>query len=160
MTEKNITITYQEGSNWKELPDSHQRLIMAAIEASDLAYAPYSKFHVGAAMITHHGTIITGNNQENAAYPMCNCAEQVCLQKAFSQDPDIKPTLFAIYAKGGKSEMPAAPCGACRQVLCETCDRAETDFPVILVGPNNAYRLFASVKDLLPMNFGGRDLNN
>ena len=158
MKEKQLTISYQEGQHWNELPDSHQRLIMAAIEAADRAYAPYSNFKVGAALITHHGTIITGNNQENAAYPMCNCAEQVCLQKAFSEDPSLTPNLFAIYAKGGKSDMPAAPCGACRQVLCETCDRAKTDFPVILVGQNNSYRMFASVRDLLPLNFGGSDL--
>ena len=158
MTEKQLNIKYTEGNDWKELPDSHQRLILAAIEASNNAYAPYSNFKVGAALLTHHGTIITGNNQENAAYPMCNCAEQVCLQKAYSADPTISPTMFAVYAQGGKFDHPAAPCGACRQVLCETCDRAGSDFPVILAGKDGSYQMFATVKDLLPFNFGGKDL--
>ena len=158
MTEQKIIISFQQGDHWSELPDSHQALILAAIAASENAYAPYSNFKVGAAMLTDGGTIITGNNQENAAYPMCNCAEQVCLQKAYSAGSNIMPTLFAIYAQGGKSELPAAPCGACRQVLSETCDRTKTDFPVILVGQNNSYRMFSSVRDLLPLNFGGADL--
>ena len=153
-----MIIAYREGDDWGELPDTHQRLIMAAIEASESAYAPYSNFKVGASLLTDDGTIITGNNQENAAYPMCNCAERVAIQKAFSSDKEIKPRLFAIYAQGGRRDLPAAPCGACRQVLCETRDRTQTDFPILLVGTNRSFRLFERPEDLLPLKFSGADL--
>jgi len=158
MTEKQYAISYKEGSDWTELPDSHQRLILAAIEASNHAYAPYSNFKVGAAMLTDSGTIITGNNQENAAYPMCNCAEQVAIQKAFSGDSTIKVNLFAVYAQGGQDDLLAAPCGACRQVLIESADRSEQDFPIMLVARNKHFRIFQKTKDLLPFNFGVGDL--
>lgn len=157
MIEKKLTLSYQEGSDYTTLPDTHQRLILAAIEASKSAYAPYSGFHVGAALLTDTGTIITGNNQENAAYPMCNCAEQVTLQKALSSDPKTKPTLFAVYAQSKDAASLAAPCGACRQVLSEVADRCGQDFPVILAARNGAYRIL-NVRQLLPFYFSGSDL--
>ena len=142
MTERQLSIVYQEGSDWGELPDSHQGLILSAIRASGKAYAPYSNFQVGAALLTNRGVVITGNNQENAAYPMCNCAEQVAIQKALSDDPSLSIVLFAIYANNGRTDLLAAPCGACRQVMCETANRTEKDFPVILVGADRSYRIF------------------
>lgn len=157
MTEKHLTISFQEGEDYRDLPDTHQRLILAAIEASDQAYAPYSGFKVGAAMLTDSGTIIAGNNQENAAYPMCNCAEQVTIQKAFSSDPSTKPRLFAVYAQAKQTGILAAPCGACRQVLSEVADRSDQDFPVILVNTEGAYRIL-NVRQLLPFYFSGKDL--
>ncbi len=159
MTEKQLIISYSEGNDWADLPDTHQRLIFAAIEVSEKAYAPYSKFKVGAALLTNEGTLITGNNQENAAYPMCNCAERVAIQKTYSGNPDIAVTMMAIYAQGGRSELPTAPCGACRQVLCETTERSGSAFPIILVGTNRSYRIFQKASDLLPLNFKRSDLN-
>ncbi len=159
MEEKSYSISYQEGKDWSVLSDSHQRLILSAIAAAAHAYAPYSNFKVGAAMLTDGGTIISGNNQENAAYPMCNCAEQVTIQKAFSSDPNVKPRLFAIYADNGRSDTLAAPCGACRQVLSETVDRTQEAFPIILVAEDRSFKLFYSAHDLLPFGFGGKDLS-
>ena len=89
---------------------------------------------------------------------MCNCAEQVTLQKAFSEDPTTSIILFAVYANNGRPGLLAAPCGACRQVLRETADRSEKDFPVILVSTDKSYRIFKSTRDLLPLGFGGTDL--
>ncbi len=160
MIDKQHAINYSEGDDWRHLPSLHQRLIESAIEAATRAYAPYSKFKVGAALVNHEETIITGNNQENASYPMCNCAEQVALQKTYSDNRETKVKLFAVVALNGNAELIAAPCGACRQVLCETVNRSGTDFPIIMASQSGAYRIFHSVKDLLPFSFEGKDLTS
>ena len=105
----------------KELPEEVQGLMQQAIEIRKNAYAPYSNFNVGAAILLEDGKIITGNNQENAAYPSGLCAERVAIFYASSQHPNKKIIAVAVSAnsKGLKVNIPVPPCGACRQAMAE-----------------------------------------
>ena len=104
-----------------DLDTESKYLVHKAKDAAAHAYAPYSKFHVGAAMILDDGTIVTGANQENASYPLCMCAERVALYAMSSLYPGKRIIKMAIiaYKKGHKELTPAASCGACRQVMVE-----------------------------------------
>ena len=105
----------------EELQDVTRNLMHVAIEAKKNAYAPYSKFKVGAAILLENGTIVTGNNQENAAYPSGMCAERVAIWKASSEFPNEKILKLAITASSSSQILhePVAPCGGCRQTLSE-----------------------------------------
>src|SRR5687767_5008306 len=104
-----------------DLDTESKYLVHKAKEAAHHAYAPYSKFHVGAAMILEDGTIVTGSNQENAAYPLCMCAERVALYTLTSMYPGKKIIKMAVVAnkKNHKELTPATSCGGCRQVMAE-----------------------------------------
>ena len=105
----------------EELDSESKYLVHKAKEATQHAYAPYSKFQVGAAVLLEDGTVITGANQENASYPLCMCAERVALYAAVSQHPDQKIMKVAVVAhkKNHKELSHATCCGACRQVMLE-----------------------------------------
>ena len=126
-------------------------LIQKALQARDMAYAPYSHFHVGAALLAKNGTYYTGCNIENAAYTPTNCAERTAFFKAVSEG--IKE-FEAICIVGGKDGIPteyAAPCGVCRQVMMEFCD--PKTFKIILAVSKDKYDVF-TLKELLPLGFG------
>lgn len=133
-----------------------QELIRTAIGMMDYSYAPYSHFHVGAALMTESGSIYTGCNIENASYSATNCAERTAFFKAVSEGV----TKFqAICIVGGKDKVLtdyAAPCGVCRQVMMEFCD-PET-FTIILATGEDNYKLF-TLKELMPLGFGPASLN-
>jgi len=137
-----------------ELGDEYKNLINKAKEQTENAYAPYSKFHVGAAVLLENGEIVAGSNQENAAYPSGLCAERTAVFYANSRFPDVAVKALAIVAwtNGKFLTQPATPCGACRQVLLETENRFKKDIPVLLYGTENVY-LIEKVKDLLPLSF-------
>lgn len=120
-------------------------LIERAREAMSQAYVPYSKFPVGAALLTKDSRIVTGCNIENAAYGVCNCAERTALFKAWSEG--IRN--FAAMAVIADTEKPVSPCGACRQVMLELCPE---DMPVYLANLRGEV-LETTVKDLLPYGF-------
>ncbi len=144
-----------------ELQETDRQLVNKAIEAAQKAYAPYSQFHVGAAVRLENGLVITGNNQENAAYPSGLCAERVALFAANAQYPDIPVQAIAIVAFNNKNQMtplPTPPCGACRQVMIETEMRFEKPIKVILVGKSKIL-IINSVKELLPLSFTSNELN-
>ena len=107
---------------YEELSEEERRLVDAAKEATARSYAPYSRFHVGAAALLANGIIVSGSNQENAAYPSGTCAERTTLFYANSQYPDQPVKALAIAARNasGFLDSPIPPCGACRQVLLET----------------------------------------
>lgn len=135
--------------------DTEQRLISLAIEAMGRAYAPYSGFRVGAALLASDGMVYQGCNIENAAYTPTNCAERTAFFKAVSEG---RRTFDAICIVGGKDGVLTdytAPCGVCRQVMMEFCN-PET-FRVILAKNESDYRTFL-LKDLLPMGFGPDNL--
>lgn len=135
--------------------DTEQRLISLAIEAMGRAYAPYSGFRVGAALLASDGMVYQGCNIENAAYTPTNCAERTAFFKAVSEG---RRTFDAICIVGGKDGVLTdytAPCGVCRQVMMEFCN-PET-FRVILAKSESDYRTFL-LKDLLPMGFGPDNL--
>lgn len=141
-----------------EVSDEEQPLVRAALKATEHSYAPYSKFHVGAAVLLADGTIVTGSNQENAAYPSGLCAERVALFHAGHQYPDIPIVALAIAAAtGGKQVESISPCGACRQVLLETEQRYGRPVKVLLCGTKEVM-VAESAASLLPLCFGKESL--
>jgi cytidine deaminase len=127
------------------------QLIEQAKKAREYAYVPYSKFKVGAALLTKEGKIYRGCNIENAAYSMCNCAERTALFKAYSEG-DTEFTALAVVAD---SPRPVPPCGACRQVISELCS---PDMKVILTNLKGDIKEL-TVKELLPGAFSAEDLH-
>jgi len=140
--------------SFEELSQEKQDLINKAKEQVTKAYAPYSGFHVGAAIELENGVIITGSNQENSAYPSGLCAERVAMFYANAQYPDIpvKTLAIAAYTNGNFISDPVTPCGSCRQVLLETETRFEKNITILLYGTKNTY-LLENVKQLLPLCF-------
>ncbi|HZG16244.1 MAG TPA: cytidine deaminase [Candidatus Bathyarchaeia archaeon] len=129
---------------------TREELIEQAMEARKMAYVPYSKFAVGAALLTDTGKVYLGCNIENAAYPLCNCAERTALFKAHSEG-DRRYLAIAVVAD---SPGPVSPCGACRQVMAELC---EPDTKVILTNLNGDVSE-TTVEALLPGAFTKEDL--
>ena len=159
MNHKSYQIKYTQDTSWRLLSAEDQELLTHAKEAAILAYAPYSRFKVGAAVRLKKGVIITGCNQENASYSLCNCAERVALHKVFSEIPNAVPTDIAVYTeKKIQSEHPATPCGACRQVIFEYQRMTEHPIRLIISNPNEDFVLFENAADLLPLGFDGRFL--
>jgi cytidine deaminase len=126
-------------------------LIVEAKKAREKAYVPYSKFKVGAALLTADGKVYHGCNIENAAYSMCNCAERTALFSAYAHD-DKKFVKLAVVAD---TDGPVAPCGACRQVISELCEK---DMTVVLTNLNGDIKEL-TVQELLPGAFSPEDLN-
>lgn len=145
---------------YDELTPDERRLIDAAKTTTRHAYAPYSHFHVGAAILLADGNIITGTNQENAAYPSGICAERTAMFYANSRHPHTAPVMMAIAAHtdGDYTAAPTSPCGACRQVLIETETRYSRHIPLLLYSRHTILRL-RSASDLLPLSFTATALN-
>lgn len=158
MENRNITTKIMVCS-YEELTETEKKLIDAAKEASNRSYAPYSRFQVGAAVRLAGGVLVSGSNQENAAYPSGTCAERTTLFYANSQYPDRAVEALAIAAQtGGKFiEHPTAPCGACRQVILETEERYRYPIRIYLYGTDEVY-IVESIRSLLPLCFGKSDL--
>lgn len=137
-----------------DLPADERMLVEAAREAALLAYAPYSGFRVGAAVLLENGVTVTGNNQENVAYPSGMCAERVALFYAGAQYPAVPVKALAVAA--WQNREPAAcisPCGSCRQVLLETEKRYGKPVKVLLAGKSEVMVIRRGA-DLLPFGFG------
>lgn len=137
-----------------ELSETASKVINEAKKATDNSYAPYSKFQVGAAVLLDNELIIKGNNQENIAYPSGLCAERVTVFAANANYPSNAIKVLAIAAQtGGKfTEKPITPCGACRQVLCETEQRQKSPMEIYLYGTEEIIHI-KSAEDLLPLAF-------
>ena len=131
-----------------------QKLIHAANQATGSAYAPYSGFKVGAAVLLDDGQIITGTNQENAAYPSGLCAERVALFTAASHYPEKTILKIAVAAKNKSGNSTAVtPCGSCRQVMLEYEGKQNQAIKILLMGPDETIALFDSANALLPLGF-------
>ena len=115
-----------------------EKLIKKAIEMLNFSYAPYSNFHVGAALLTSEGEIYTGCNIENAAYGPSNCAERTAIFKAVSEGKKEFEAIAVVGGKNGKIENFCPPCGVCRQVLAEFCKK---DFEIVLAKSTNEYKI-------------------
>ncbi len=137
-----------------ELSAEDQELVRAAIGATANSYARYSNFNVGAALRLADGSITTGANQENAAFPSGLCAERCAIFAAQSHHPEHAITALAIAAKNVNGLMPdpVSPCGACRQVILEMEDRYQRPVRILLYGTRGVYCI-NSVKDLMPLSF-------
>ncbi|MFP4687867.1 MAG: cytidine deaminase [bacterium] len=136
----------------EKLTETDRQLVEAAREALKTAYAPYSNFNVGAALLTEEGEIIKGCNVENASYGLTNCAERTAIFKAVSEG---KTKFTAIAIMVDTQEGVGAPCGACRQVLNEF----NADMRVIMANTAGDYKI-SSVNELLPDSFGANYLEN
>ena len=154
MTNKEIKIAYKEYASLDELDQKDRELAQAAIDATSQAYAPYSNFNVGAAVLFEDGVIVKGANQENAAYPSGLCAERTALFYASASRPDKAMTAIAIAAgqNGQLCETPATPCGACRQVMAQYQLKSGLPMRVLLVGAHTIWS-FEKIDDLLPLIF-------
>jgi len=137
-----------------ELSEAEKNLILIAKDSARKAYAPYSKFQVGAAVLLDNGETLFGNNQENAAFSSGLCAERVVLFYANARYPESKVLTIAIAAQNmiGFSKDPISPCGTCRQVLLEIENRYHSTIKILLYGQNEI-AVIESVKDLLPFSF-------
>lgn len=138
-----------------ELSEEDQILMNKAVEARKKAYAPYSKFNVGAAILLENGEIILGNNQENAAYPSGMCAERVAIWKAGSEYPKMKVKKIAITAASSENEVnkPVGPCGACRQTLSEYEINQKKPIEILFMGEVGQIVKTESLLSLLPFSF-------
>ncbi len=154
-----IRIVVHEFENIGELPVNDQNLLLEARRITGQAYAPYSGFHVGAAVLLENGLIVSGNNQENSAYPSGLCAERVALFYANANYPDSGVKTIAISAakKGVLVNEPVKPCGSCRQALAETEVRFKTPIRIILDGQDSILVL-NGVESLLPLSFSKKAL--
>jgi cytidine deaminase len=143
----------------EECNELEKKLIAAAKHATEKSYAPYSNFKVGAALLLENGEIITGNNQENAAYPSGLCAERVAIFYANSKYPDQKVVAIAIAAWTNNifTDNAITPCGACRQALLETENRFGSPMRILMYSEEAVY-IVNSIKDLLPLSFGDEQL--
>lgn len=151
----NISAEFQTFESLEELPGHIIELMKKTFEARDKAYAPYSKFHVGAALLLDNGEIITGSNQENASYPSGLCAERTAVYYAGAEFPEAKIKCIAISATSLKRPLttPIPPCGACRQALVEYEVKQNSNMEVYFMGESGAIVRAKSVKDLLPLIF-------
>jgi cytidine deaminase len=152
-------ITFQSSlkvfSNLDELPKNIKNLMEEAIAARNNAYAPYSKFKVGAALLLDNGEIVIGSNQENAAYPSGLCAERVAIFQAGSKFPSklIKTMAITAASETRKTEKPIPPCGSCRQSIAEYEFKQEQPIEIYFMGETGEIYLSDSLSNLLPFSF-------
>ena len=146
--------------SYDECTEIEKNLIDAAKHATSNAYAPYSHFHLGAALLLENGEIITGNNQENAAFPSGLCAERTAVFYANSQYPDQKIVAMAVAAfyNGEFTEDLISPCGSCRQVLLEVESRYNSPVKILLYNRNNEVYCAESMSSLMPLSFTSKAL--
>lgn len=160
MKKQTIKIPLEVYESISELPENIQKLMNKAQQAREGAYAPYSRFKVGAALLMDSGDVTTGNNQENAAYPSGLCAERVVVFSAGANFPGHTMTALAITvrAENHQIDKPLAPCGACRQSLLEYEQKQKSPLAIYFMGETGSIVKVASVADLLPFGFGAEDL--
>ena len=155
----NISFSYTEYEKTDELDTEDLNLIKAAREAAVNAYAPYSKFKVGAAVRLESGVIVVGANVENAAFPSGICAERNALSNSVSNRPADKPIALAIAAitEDCITEYFPSPCGSCRQVIAEEESRTGNKIKIILSGKNKTV-IVEGIDNLLPLQFSRKNL--
>lgn len=142
-------------TQYSELNLLDRTLVDKAVAMTDVAYAPYSGFLVGAAVQLRNGVVLGGCNQENASYPLCMCGERVALYNASANYPNQSVDTLAIVARNPKKKLtqPVSPCGACRQVIAEYESRYGSDIRIILKGETDDVIIFDTIKELLPYGF-------
>lgn len=157
-----FTYAYEEWPDDSHLSDSDRLLLEAARRTTELAYAPYSNFWVGAAARLISGAQVTGANQENASYPVGTCAERVLLGHAALRYPNdaIETMAISYHPKDRSSQIPLYPCGMCRQALLEYELRFERPIRLILSGMQGPVHVVAAASSLLPFAFTGHGLRS
>ena len=154
MRTRELKIFVYEYASIQDLPEADRQLVISARRVAQSAYAPYSRFQVGAALLLANGEIICGNNQENAAFTTGLCAERVALFYAHARYPDVAVKTLAITALKNHDlvKEPVKPCGSCRQAMIESEFRFEHPIRIILDGKNQI-EVFEGIKNLLPYAF-------
>jgi cytidine deaminase len=160
MKERELKFTFRVFENREELSKEDTALLAAARNALKDSYSPYSKFKVAAAVLLVNGKTVTGTNQENAAFPVCICAEGTALSACSALYPEVAMKKIAITVKSGTHVIthPVAPCGVCRQRLLEYETRFNTSIEIILMGEEGEIYSVKTVKDILPLSFSNADL--
>lgn len=155
MKKHNLTLSFWEFDSIDELNDDDRALLLKAKEAAKNAYAPYSKFKVGAAASLANGMIIIGSNQENAVFPVGLCAERVTLFSAQANYPDQPIIALAVTAIGSDSKIsqPVPPCGSCRQAMIEAESRHNQPLRVIMQGEEGPIIVSERMENLMPLTF-------
>ena len=157
-----LDVFLEEYKNISELPADSQALIEHARNTCQYAYAPYSKFLVGAALLMENGEVVTGSNQENASSPIGLCAERVAIYAAAARFPAVAIRKLAVTAirKGGTTFQSVTPCGGCRQVISEYQSVQNQPIQVIMEGPEHSIRVANSIEMLLPFEFSAKNMEN
>ena len=160
---KNVEIACRltEYDDVSEMSENDRHLVEEAKQSMSAAYAPYSHFHVGAAVLLENGKIIKGNNQENASYPVGLCAERVAIFSAGANNPGIAVIAIAVIARSDHFyvDRPVPPCGACRQAISEYEHRFGKKIRMIMAGESGKVLMSESIENLLPYQFNADDLN-
>ena len=155
MRKEQFVSPYEVYDNPDELNAQDAELLQYAHKAAQNAYAPYSRFHVGAAVRLANGKIVSGNNIENAAYPSGLCAERVTLFSAQAQYPGVAIEAIAVTAHSEKTlvDEPIAPCGACRQVMVEVEKLSQRKLRILCQGETGPVMVFDGIETLMPFIF-------
>lgn len=156
MKKERHSFEYEVYNSPEELSAEEQALLARAREVRADAYAPYSKFKVGAAVLLENQEVVIGSNQENASFPSGLCAERVAVFQAGARYPGIPIRAIAIVAAlvKGDSSRPAAPCGNCRQAIFEYENNQNSPITLLLMGSNGQVIKCRAIADLLPLAFG------
>ena len=160
MIKLKFELSIDQYDSLNELSTEDRDLLKQAKKIADSAYAPYSNYYVGAALLLENGEIITANNQENAAYPSGLCAERIAMFYASSQYPDVAVKSLAISAKAKNFNIksPVPPCGACRQTLSEYEAKQKNKIRIILMGETGKIQIIHGMETLMPLMFRAEEL--
>lgn len=160
MDKISITSDFTVYDSAAELPADIAALMQQAVAVRKTSYAPYSRFHVGAALLLDNGKIVLGSNQENAAYPSGLCAERVAVFQAGALYPGerIKAVAISAAAEDKVVDSPIPPCGACRQSIAEYESKQESPIAIYFMGETGKVYESASLQNLLPLVFESKYL--
>lgn len=155
MKDVKIETTLQVFEDYNAIPEDVQKLMQAAIAAREDAYAPYSKFKVGAAILLDNNEVVTGSNQENASYPSGLCAERTAIYYAGAKHPNAKMLKMALTASSQNqiTNTPIPPCGACRQAIAEYEIKQNQPIEIYFMGATGKVVKSNSLANLLPLGF-------
>lgn len=155
MKKVSITCSFDVFESTQDLPQEVASLMQEAVDARKVAYAPYSKFRVGAAILLENGEVVIGSNQENAAYPSGLCAERTAIFYAGAKYPNVPFKMIAISATSDTNPTlsPIPPCGACRQSIAEYESRQSYPVELYFMGESGKVYRSESLENLLPLSF-------
>ena len=158
MEKLTISCSFERYASRDQLNEAIQLMLEASVEAMHRAYAPYSSFRVGAALLLENGVIVKGNNQENAAYPSGLCAERVAFYAAGANYPGVRILAASVTASSSQYTEgdPVTPCGGCRQCMLEYELKQHADIPLYMMSPSGEITMSPSIKQLLPLFFDSK----
>lgn len=157
MEKKTYQFEYQKFNDLNELTEENKNLVDLSKKAAEKAYAPYSNFRVGAAILLENGEILTGSNQENASYPVGTCAERTLLSYVHANFPDLKKIKMAVSVLDTAKDV--SPCGMCRQAILEYETLQNQPIEILLHSNSGSVLSISSVSALLPLHFDNRSLS-